>query len=388
MEELNMNYIVYHRADFDGYFSALVTASALIARKEQDNNVQKRKVSFQNDFYFIGYNYEKDIYYNKKDNIIFDKNVLEKDDEIYFVDCFKRDIEYLKEIADACNSIYIIDHHETTSVFFEEFKKEIPLNISTMGVINSSEKDGNGNLKYPYSAVIAAWIYFGYGSNIPELIKYISNYDIWNKNNKDGMDWNKDILPFQFGLRAQNYKLDNIYKESRSFGLIDYFVTEMIMTKTATPVENECPICIENIISDGKAILSYIKMRNERVCSFGKKCTLRINDKTWSNCYFVTDYMNSSMIFEHGLQDYQEYDYLVILGPRLEDHGCDTHGSVFCNVQIITANERGNCSELCNMLGGGGHKQIGGCQAFADIYGPYENGELILELIDKTKYNK
>lgn len=386
-----MIYIVYHNNDFDGYFSAIITASEL-ARK---NN--------KAEFRFVGYNYEKEL---KINDDVFEPEWLTKEDEVFFVDVFNRDWEWFTKATEIMgHQPVIIDHHETTFNFLKE--KGVNLNSKfdkpvfykndeyKHFVLSSSWKGENGETLL-FSAAALCWYYFnvkdekllneilnvGYVKPrifyVPKFVELVARYDVWDKT--FNTQWKQYILPFQFGLRSDerintrnvvNSKFTKLYYLFRK-GLDE----EITLSdengynpdfKKYTEVEKRILGDYWKTVLSGNSILSYIAQRNKRIANQGKKCILAIegiNGDVFEsdNCFFVCDYMNNSMVFEDGVKEYEKYNYLICLGPTL-DAGSTNNDKVLCNIQIINANEKSNSSYLAQMLGGGGHKAIAGCRA-------------------------
>ena len=377
-----MNYIIYHRADFDGYFSALVTA-AYIEKTEKSRK----------EIYFIGYNYEDKIMKSKSEE--FRAENVTNNDTVYFVDCFKRDEKFLNALLKNAKKVVIIDHHATTDDFFYDYfcgKEEEKTKNLALFIRNSSIKD-NGKVRYPYSAAELCFLYF-FGNKdlekcntVPKLIRLISKYDIWYK--EDEKRWKNEILPFQFGLRSFGGIITaNINGSEATDAILTWMTLYFSENTNVVKADATCPIPIELLTSQGEAILSYIKQRNKCIASFGKKCTLIIegdNERPliFDECFFATDYSNNSMLFEDGLPGYEDYEYLIILGPKMEEANTNYNG-IKCNVQIISANPESDCSQLCKALGGGGHKGIGGCTAYASIR-PDRDEEEDLKILTLSK---
>lgn len=347
-----MNYIVYHSADFDGFFSAVITAAGLI----------KEGSTFE-DLWFIGYNYKPEIFISKEK--LLNAENLKESDVIYFVDVFKRDQKWFSDILNKGVKIIVIDHHETTVEWFKtnDFADKVDLRF----LKSSSEKDENGILKSAKSAAKLCWDRFFGTDKLPNFLKLISDYDIWNKENQ--IYWNETVLPFQYAMRSEGSININDIRSSKV--LIDSLIAGYYEL-----------FDIDKLINIGKGILSYINNRNKRILAIsGRKINLIINNRVWSNCYMATDYMNNSLIFENCLEGYENYEYLVILGPHIEPQNSTSKGTI-CNIQIISKKEESDCSKVCQMLGGGGHKGIGGATAYAYIEKPYPDSDIFnLELI-------
>lgn len=394
-----MVYIVYHSADFDGYFSALITATE-VSRRNKDAEIV-----------FVPYNYEKELKLNATES--FDPEKLTIDDSVFFVDVFYRNKEWYEKAADHLKKIpCVIDHHETTYEFFknelnfedsDKFEKPVIYeneDLKKTFVLSSSWKDGDKTMLF--SAAAMCWYYFNAPENIlktlidekgfvdksvfyiPKFIELVARYDVWDKTNNSF--WCAFILPFQFGLRSDS-RINTKDVVKSTFTKFFYLFRKKIGDIALNDEKGECPNLIEyrksegeflgnynKTVLSGKAILAYIAERNKKLVTFGSSCKLRIEGKEngedkvveIENCYFASDHLNNSMLFEHGLKNYEKYAYLINVSPKLYP-GSVTEKGVVSNIQIINANSDSNSAPLAQLLGGGGHKAIAGCTAYVKV---------------------
>jgi hypothetical protein len=110
------------------------------------------------------------------------------------------------------------------------------------------------------------------------------------------------------------------------------------------------------LIQIGRTILSYQRNANRKCAGFA--CCLKIVGRSSASeliekCYCVEASRGNSMLFEDKLgADYASYDVFVAISHRVitGDYG----------VTILSSSQTIFAHELCQILGGGGHKTIGG----------------------------
>lgn len=321
-------FIVHHSADFDGFFSGLITAMGVI---------KNLKVSID-DIIFVPYNYGDKLYINKKEDIeLIDK--VEYNDYVFFVDCSwtkNRELydELIKKIGDPAQ-IEMIDHHDSAIDWVSKNAHDISY--------SASENSSNPNLEYPRSAAALCWDYFFTNIQIPKIVELVSEYDIWYK--KDPTKWDEEILPFQYGLRNKGIDMWKIK---------DYFEE---WSKILEPCNNSYTIkLVEDTINDGKAIIEYQKSRSKTVVrTTGFEAFLDVNDESYF-AYFAADYCANSTLFEWGLpeEDQKKYDIFVLCRPVI--------GETRSYTTIISNKEGISAAEICAKFGGGGHVKVAGCR--------------------------
>lgn len=190
--------IIYHRADYDGLFSGCIA----------------KKFYLENGFTvdLCGYNYG--------DPLPDFEKIIQESDEICILDV-SFDPAYMKTLK-STGKAYWIDHH--------------------IGTQRTAEQ--NGYSDFPGSrttehkgAVEVAWSYFYAGQQIPEIIEYVSAYDVWDKNR---FSWDLEVTPLQYALRAE-YSL-SIEKIWRSWDDLLYD-----------------PNILEDLLIAGQGIMKYLK---------------------------------------------------------------------------------------------------------------------------------
>lgn len=326
-----MIYIVHHSNDLDGFFSGLQLAYAAYAANEK--------------FTTVPYNYQEEL--KVGNSSLFD--IVESGDTVVFTDCFYKpkkwsDEECIKQYAILNkNGVYLrlIDHHETSIKFVKE---NMPFFESNYSGVRYSDIDKESVDTKLSAAMLCMMSNLKILSVNMEVITLISDYDVFN--NEDKIEWENEILPFQYGMRASD--------------LVDmYNICESGLYKRMIKNKGKMEIDVFDIKKQGLAIMSYIESRNKIVGRniIKGECHLISGDEeiVYSNCAIVADYCNNSLLFEQNLkEEYDDYDLLILARPNLLDRENT-------NVSIISPRGEPNAAEICAKFGGGGHKGIGGC---------------------------
>jgi len=177
---INRALIIFHRVDYDGLGSMAVTKEAL--KKYTNNPID-----------IFGYNYN--------DPIPDFENYLSVYDAIFLVDISFPSEEMIK-LKESGKAVWI-DHHITQIQESEELGYDDMEGIRIDGV----------------AACELCWKYFNSGIEIPKPILYLSHYDTWRH---DVFNWDKEILPFQYGLRAK-YSLNAQLFSQEFLDILDNF---------------------------------------------------------------------------------------------------------------------------------------------------------------------
>lgn len=190
--------IIYHRVDYDGLFSALIA-----------NEFYKQNGDY---CYNYGYNYGDEV-----DGGI--SNLIQGYDEVCMVDISFNDLDTMKFLYNSRKTI-LLDHHETC-----------------INLINSNGmSDWPGHREIGIGAVEITWNYFFNGMQMPEFIRRLGLYDVWNH---DVIDWDSKILPIQYALRT------------------DYGMSLPAILNDAEYILS--PEALDNFEADGLFVLKYLK---------------------------------------------------------------------------------------------------------------------------------
>lgn len=277
--------IFYHEKDLDGW------ASGAIA-KEVFEDVDKIEL--------IPYDYHKE---DKLDSLI---NI--EADAIYFVDC-SASPEKLKEYDDKYNNIFVIDHHKS---FIEKAQ-----GYKIKGLQDTSMSGCELCFRY----------FISRKSIIPEPIKLLGRYDVWDNSNKE--EWKNRILPYQMGMRLRAIDPKNDTEEGFWYKALAY--------------DGET---VRNIIEEGKLINKYqeiddakqVKNNSFESIFDGKKVICMNSTRSNSNLF-------------NSIWDENKYDMMLCW--------YDVKGEKVV-VSLYTTRDDLDVSLIAKKYGGGGHKQAAG----------------------------
>ena len=275
--------LIYHRVDYDGLCSMAVTKKAL----EQQGNVWVE---------IYGFNYG-----DKPLNI---EEIVATKDEIYLVDISFPAADMIK-LAQS-GKAYWIDHHIT------QIRESEELGYSGMPGIRV---DGT-------AACELCWKYFYPDQEVPLGVLYLSHYDTWRH---DLYSWDDEILPYQYGLRAE-YSLNAI----KFYEQFDYVLRE-----------------VQTIILEGQGILKYLK-NVWKGCVKGYSFDVLVAGKYKGICMLTNTFGSSQF---DSVKD--QYDCYICVNRKEPD---------LYNFSIYTnENCEFNAGEFMKAYyGGGGHKSAAG----------------------------
>jgi oligoribonuclease NrnB/cAMP/cGMP phosphodiesterase (DHH superfamily) len=342
-------FLFYHKVDLDGFISGYILKKHFI---EKNNNqvIVKNGPFDENDLnddnhivmYSRPYNYNDEINLDEIKEAI-DKNKIVK---VYFVDCCPHQKNgYFEKLYDLLGkNLYIIDHHITAIKYIENFEKE---NNGRTPVSGLRSIDYSGcELTYmyvnvtDYDDIASAYI------QVPTFVKYLGRYDIYDTSSTN-FSWEKEILVFQYGFRIAVPDLTDIVVDNPTIDLLlGNYVYNM----------NLLMVSIKN---NGKAILEYNKNKNLKILKgYGHKTPVHFitetEELTFDNTYWVTDYLNNSMVFGEKYND-PEMVYLVIQHDIFDDN---------YTVSLYSTSESEiDVSGIAGKMGGGGHKHASGFKA-------------------------
>jgi len=305
---MNRVIIVYHRADFDGL------ASAAIVHKRYSGNVDVSSIKL------CGVNYNLT---HSLDHIR-----LTSDDIVVIVD-FSFSKERMNDIAQQVQKLIWIDHHSTA---IDEIGEDSYLGLS--------RKDT--------AACVLTWMYFYRDVPVPESVKLIGEYDIFNTH---GEEWEDKVLPFQYGLRTMRDKLNQVWDPA----VIGRWDTLFHST-----------FDINTIIDKGNIILEYNdnSYRSMSLLMFDGVLTTPSGKVLRVKCLNIP--MSNSLVFKH-----------------VEKTGTDvfiTFSITPDRTNVTFYSDTVHCGQIAKEYGGGGHAGAAGC-ACKKFNITQESGNTIISLI-------
>ena len=280
-----MRILIYHSSDLDGMCSTAILNSAFHYDK------------------LIGLDY----------GVEFNCDEIKDEDELTITDFSLKPFEKEIELSKRIKSIQFIDHHTEHIKFCQDNK--LPIYSGT---------------KYE-SACLLAWKFCKDGE-IPKWLKLLSDYDTWNS--EDKTYWENQVMPFQYGMRAN--ETDPSTEQGLKFW--NQFIDGNIFPKGFTDYD-------EIILNNGQAIYNYIKIeyakeleQNSFEIDFeGHSCLCVNGDK-------------GSIQFGDRIKD---YDLVLSFKNVKNEHW---------NIGLYTDKDI-DCCKLIKTLDpkGGGHQKASGC---------------------------
>lgn len=295
--------VYYHRADFDGIFSGCIVEKYLEDLEECE------------EYTAIGYTYG--------DSIPNLESIIKNHDSVIILDIsFPPELmSKLKEYEDykKLKKFIWIDHHITS---IEESKK-----------YGYDKTDGIRDVKV--AACEYTWKYFYKEKDIPKIIKYVSAYDIFDKNR---FNWDEITLPVQYALRTE-YSIS----EERIFNDLEYLLN--------LDEDN-----LNIFIDKGKFILKYLRQSwKSAVKNYSFNITV---DNGRLNGIAILSTEFTSLIFE-SVKD--KYDIVCIVNRKEDDL---FNLSLYIDPdKYKTLSYKFSAGEyLKEKFNGGGHDQAAGCK--------------------------
>ena len=290
--------VFYHSRDLDGVASAAVIRHLRQAYNEVE---------------LIGFDYGQAFPWERI-------AVLPTDATVVMVDVSLPMVEMTKLQAGLLGRFLWIDHHKSAI----EAAGQVPF--------AGLQRVGTG-------ACALAWEFFNTDQfkPMPEAIKRLSEYDVWQDGNK--VRWNEFVIPFQFGLRSAV----GVYDPEKFVWWGELLSGDYILSETA----------LDGYTNDGRAILRYQRQQNAEImkrCGF--RCTLVVPAEAprgYAAIACNSPFCNSQLF--DGVYDESLYD--LMLSYYLGKDGRYT-------VSLYTTKESVDVSAIAKAFGGGGHAKAAG----------------------------
>lgn len=256
-----IGFIVYHRVDYDGLFSAAIIQDYL----ERELGYEKVLTK--------GWNYGDSIPELPK---------IGKDElcHIFLVDISfpPEDMKRLKELSGGYRAIWI-DHH--------------------IGAIDTAKEhsydDMDGLRMIGLGACELCWKFmYGVDSIVPKAVRLVSAYDVWDKSR---FSWDKETLAFQLGLRTK-------------YGMVLNSINQVF---DKLRIDNS-PLTAE-ILETGKQITVYNQKRHKAAVK-SHAFSVVVGGKYKGICMLTQEF--GSQQFESV---YGDYDITVCVNLRHDENG-------------------------------------------------------------------
>ena len=285
---MKKNLIVYHRVDYDGIFSCGIFKD-FYAKKGIEADI-------------FGWNYG--------DKPLDIGMIMGRYSSVSLVDISFSPKEMIR-LRDT-GRVTWIDHHITA--------------------ITDSEVHGYNNLpgirEVGTAACELCWKYLYPNREVPEIIKILSSYDVWNKTR---YNWEDTVLPVQYGLKTRyGIRAKDIFEDW------NYIIGSW-----------------EDILDDGMAVYSYLKDTwKSWVSNYSFEVT--VAGKYRGIC--ILSPMFGSSCFNSVLD--KDYEVYIVANTR---NGGSTYAASFYKESPNIA-PNFSCGEYAKLYGGGGHDSAAGCE--------------------------
>lgn len=206
-----------------------------------------------------------------------------------------------------------IDHHISAIKEYQQF-------------VGDGETFLTAVLEDGIAACEGAWKYFFPDEPMPIAVSLLGKYDTWRNKNK--YDWENASLPFQFGMR-------------QICNSPETFPKELLFSNVGVD------IIIENIIENGKTILTYQRQQNERAC---KSASFEFEFEGLKAICLNGGGFNSDVF--KSVYDEDKHDVMMPF----------QFNGKFWTISLYTTKDNIDCSVIAKLKGGGGHKKAAGFQ--------------------------
>lgn len=273
----------YHKVDHDGQASAF-----LIKQKYPEMEL-------------IGINYGDKF---PEDQILPEESIFMVD---FTLQPFSEMIRIVDMVHEKGGEFYWIDHHISAINAYR-----LALSKNEIGEIKGIQNISD-------AACILTWGYLYGVEEAPKFIQLMANYDTWKHERSD------DILPFHYGLRAQDTPPENTELWESFF-------------------DDET---VKNICNQGQVVLDYIKTENRQYAK-GAAFETKIAGCT---AIAINRMMVNSKIFE-SIEDVETYEVQILFGWQKVRWKC----------QLFSLGGQVDVSKIAVKYGGGGHAGAAGFQ--------------------------
>lgn len=283
---------IYHSRDLDGYCSAAIVKKWHDEINDYPDNVGKGKLTL------IGWDYGKPIPELNDEHLIM------------------VDISFPKEIMlglyEKLGDNFIwIDHHISAIKDCNDYQTE-------KGVLSI-----RGLQKTDRAACELTWDYLFTTKEMPMAVHLLGVYDSWR--NKDKEKWDKQVMPFQYGMRG-------------ICNSVDSFPMQYLDSDKG----------LNDIVHTGRTLLEYQKQQNTGLCRIAFEKTFK-----GLRAICINASGTGSQTFE-SIWDENKYDLMISFFYN------GRHD--FYTVSLYSTKHEIDCSVLAKEMGGGGHKGAAGFQ--------------------------
>ncbi len=267
----------YHSVDLDGHASGAIVKYMLPECE------------------MIGINYGQE----------FPFDTIDRKEVIFMVDFTLEPFDQMELLKQQCRELIWIDHHKTA--FEEAYKRKFY---------------SEGTTRIGIGACALTWEFFG-KKPMPEAIRLLAEYDVWNHSNPK-------TLPFQYGFRF----FENTYPDNQDLWITFFTSDERV----------------DEVAQLGTTLLTYEDRQNQKYCEeYAFETTL---GPLTAIC--INKGMTSSKIFD-SVYDPAKHDLMITFC-------CMKPPTRKWTVSLYTTKEEVDCGAIAKQFGGGGHKKAAGFQ--------------------------
>jgi len=313
-------FIFYHGADLDGHLSGALVRYWLQEKEKVTSPIQMRSINYGDAF-----PYEE----------------IQPQDVVFMVDFALQPIIEMVNLAELCH-LHWIDHHKTSIPDPRSRDSEI---YNAIKGIRSA--DGAG--------CELVWRYFWHEPRVPErvfpmpsFVSWIGKYDRWDQS--DLTDWLNVILPFQYGMKAQ---------ETDPATEAGFFAWKCPLEWSSLPHGGPYNSWARSTLLQGMAVKSFADREDEK---FMKAHAFT---SEWAGVKWLV--VNGGSI--NNARDSSVYDpkvhQAIISYVNVQGH--------FWRISMRTERNDLDLSALARKFGGGGHRKAAGFQTKdlpAELVGP------------------
>ena len=273
--------VLYHGDCIDGYASAF---ACWLYNKKKGN--KKKKITY------IACQYQK------QPPMLNDRNVLMCD--------FSYKYNVLTKMLKSVNKMIILDHHQSAEKDLQQVPKE------------------NKVFDMKHSGAYITWAYFFGEDNVPLMIKYIEDNDIWKKS----MQHTRQFTSYVFNIPKQ-------------FDQYEKLLDDNFVTNTVIPIGDGMLKQNDNYINDGikKTAVNFILLDN--------------------HLYFVGNVNTAILKSEIG-------NSFLTSNPDVNFATCYSRneytGETY--ISLRSTNTGTDVEEIASKFGGGGHRNAGGLTVY------------------------
>lgn len=286
------NIHIFHHSDPDGYVSAGVVK--LFFKEAKSTNIFTHAVNY--------------LEHDKQLEII-DESNLHPEDSVYILD-FSFDPDIMEKLASEHEDCIWIDHHITA--------------ITKMEGI-----DIKGKRKVGDAGCLLTWNWFYPKEEPPVFLAIVHMFDVWINDNKQR--WNNIIRPFVYGLECHEWDFES-----------DDNIWDKLFNNTTDTA------LVQDIIREGKTIMTYEKKRSEHLSN---KCAF-VTLMEGARAITMNTPDTGSDAFD-GTYNPEEHD--IMMSFSLTKDG-------MWAISMYSDKAEFHVGSIAKKFGGGGHAGAAGCR--------------------------